>query len=214
MQRTLDGKVFETKSSVGSHQSSADIMREIEKDEVFYLESGGGVTFSGGEPLMQAEALKEILELCREKEYHTAIDTSGHANNGALNEAIDLSGLWLFDLKLMDDAKHVEYTGISNEQALRNLEILARAGKTIIIRFPLIPGITDGNENLEAIAGHMKKLDLNRIDILPYHSIAKDKYKRMGKLFLLDEVKEPGEERINEVKKYFTQWGFSVEVGG
>ncbi len=206
--------MFETELAVGGQRSAVELMMEIQKDEVFYLESGGGVTFSGGEPLMQAEALKEILELCRTKGYHTAIDTSGHANNGALNEVIDLAGLWLFDLKFMDDAKHVEYTGISNELALRNLETLARAGKNIIIRFPLIPGITDGSENLEAIAGQMKKLDLNRIDILPYHSIAKDKYKRMGKMFLLDEVKEPGEERINEVKKYFTRWGLSVEVGG
>jgi pyruvate formate lyase activating enzyme len=114
----------------------------------------------------------------------------------------------------MDDVKHVEYTGVSNELALKNLETLARAGKSIIIRFPLIPGITDGKDNLEAIAALMKKLDLKRIDILPYHAIAKDKYKRMGKVFLLDGLKEPGEEIIKEINDFFSSLGFVAVIGG
>jgi pyruvate formate lyase activating enzyme len=214
VQRTLDGKVFETKSSVGSHQSPAEMMKEIEKDEIFYLESRGGVTFSGGEPLMQGEALKELLEACTLKGYHTTVDTSGHAEHAAVKKVMGLVNLWLFDLKLMDDYKHVEYTGVSNELALKNLETLARAGKNIIIRFPLIPGITDGKDNLEAIAALMKKLDLQRIDILPYHSIAKDKYKRMGKVFLLDRLKEPGEELINDVCEFFRNKGLVAGIGG
>ena len=214
MQRTLDGRVFETKSAVGGRRSAADLMKEIGKDEVFYLESGGGVTFSGGEPLMQAEALKELLNACAMKEYHTAVDTSGHVENGAVKKVMEMVNLWLFDLKLMDDVKHVEYTGVSNELALKNLETLARAGKDIIIRFPLIPGITDGRENLEAIATLMKKLDLKRIDILPYHSIAKDKYKRMGKIFLLDGLKEPGDEKVKEVNDFFRNKGLVAGIGG
>jgi pyruvate formate lyase activating enzyme len=214
VQRTLDGRVFETKSAVGGRRSAVDLMKEIEKDEIFYQESGGGVTFSGGEPLMQADSLKELLELCRKKGYHTAVDTSGHSDNGALKQVIDLADLWLFDLKLMDDVKHVEYTGVSNELALKNLEILARAGKNIIIRFPLIPGITDYDENLEGIASGMKQLSLNRIDILPYHSIARDKYKRMGKIFLLDGIIDPGEKRINEVNDFFRNKGLAVGIGG
>jgi pyruvate formate lyase activating enzyme len=214
VQRTLDGCVFETRSAVGGRRSAADVMNEIEKDEIFYQESGGGVTFSGGEPLMQADALRELLVLCKEKGYHTAVDTCGHAENGALKKVMEMVDLWLFDLKLMDDVKHVEYTGVSNELALKNLEILARAGKDIIIRFPLIPGITDGRENLEAIATLMKKLDLKRIDILPYHSIAKDKYKRMGKIFFLDGLKEPGDEKVTEVNDFFRNKGLVAGIGG
>ena len=214
MQRILDGKVFESKSSIGSRQSAVDVMQEIEQDEIFYLESGGGVTFSGGEPLMQAEALKELLQLCREKGYHTAVDTSGHSDSSALKQVIHLADLWLFDLKLVDDAKHIEYTGVSNELALRNLETLARNGRNIIIRFPLITGITDKDENLKGIALLMKKLNLNRIDIIPYHSIAKEKYKRIGKVFLLEGLIEPAEVRTNEVKEFFMGFGFVAGIGG
>ena len=91
MQRVLDGKSFETELAVGSWQSAGEVMKEIEKDEVFYRESGGGVTFSGGEPLMQPEALQELLELCRIKNYHTAIDTSGHAEPDALQRVMELA---------------------------------------------------------------------------------------------------------------------------
>jgi pyruvate formate lyase activating enzyme len=203
--RVLDGKNFEKKLTVGSWRSAVEIMREIDKDAIFYEESGGGVTFSGGEPLMQAEALQELLELCSQKGYHTAIDTSGHAEPAAVKLVMDLADLWLFDLKIMNDAKHFEYTGVSNELSLRNLERLAQAGKEIIIRFPLITGITDGKENLEEIANLMKKLGLNRIDILPYHSIARDKYRRMGIAYKLDQLKEPTKMKISEVQDFFVR---------
>lgn len=214
MQRVMDGKSFETKLTVGNWQLAVEVMKEIEKDEVFYRESGGGVTFSGGEPLMQFEALHELLELCRKKGYHTAIDTSGHAELDAVQRVMKLVDLWLFDLKLMDDTKHVEYTGVSNELALKNLKTLALARKGIIIRFPLIPGITDGKDNLEAIAKHMKKLGLRNIDILPYHAIARDKYRRLGKEFLLAGLKEVSDDMINKIAQFFVDKGFTVGVGG
>jgi len=208
IQRTLDGRVFESKSAVGIQRSAVDVLKEIEKDEVFYKESGGGVTFSGGEPLMQPDALLEILALCKEKGYHTAIDTCGHAEPAAVKKIMELADLWLFDLKLMNDIKHVEYTGVSNELALKNLEILVKTGKEIIIRFPLIPGITDGSENLEDIAAVMKRLELKRIDILPYHDIAREKYRRLNKSFLMENINEPGEEKIKEVIGFFINQGF------
>jgi pyruvate formate lyase activating enzyme len=210
VRKVLDGKVFESKLAVGSWQSAGDIMGEIDKDAVFYQESKGGVTFSGGEPMMQADALCELLELSAGKGYHTAIDTSGHAEPAAVKKVMELADLWLFDLKIMNDARHVEYTGVSNELALKNLQALALARKEIIIRFPLIPGITNGLDNLEEIAGLMKKLGLNRIDILPYHAIAKDKYRRMGKAFLSEGVREPEEESVNKTIKFYTEKGFLV----
>jgi pyruvate formate lyase activating enzyme len=210
VERVLDGMEFTSKSAVGSWQSAIELMQEIEKDEVFYQESGGGVTFSGGEPLMQAEALEEILALCRQKGFHTAIDTSGHAEPATVKKIMELADLWLFDLKLMNDIRHVEYTGVSNELALKNLEILAKAGKEIIIRFPFIPGITDYPDNLEDIAVLMKNLNLKRIDVLPYHAIARDKYKRMNRTYLLDNVNEPTGERVEEVKGYFRGKGLVV----
>ncbi len=214
VQRVLDGKCFETESAVGSLQSAVEVMKEIDKDAVFYAESGGGVTFSGGEPLMQPVALQELLHLCKSKGYHTAIDTSGHAEPAALQQLIELADLWLFDLKIMDDARHVEYTGVSNELALKNLQALALAGKEVIIRYPFIPGITDETENMKQIAVLMNKLKLNQIDILPYHSIAKEKYRRMGKAFMLEGMEEPDETKVNEVVDFFGSKGFLVGKGG
>ena len=214
VRKMLDGKEYEKKLAVGSWQSATDVMKEIDKDEVFYAESGGGVTFSGGEPLMQAEALRELLLLCREKGYHTAVDTCGHAEPAAVKQIAGIVDLWLFDLKLMDDIKHVEYTGVSNELALKNLDTIARTGREIIIRFPLIPGITDEEDNLSKVANHMRKLNLERIDILSYHCIARDKYRRMGKVFLLDGLKEPSVAKVEEVKEYFIKKGLSVRQGG
>ena len=212
MRRILDGKAIESQLAVGSWQSAVNLMKEIKKDEIFYLESGGGVTFSGGEPLMQADALKEILVLCKENGYHTAVDTSGHAEPAALKKVLNMTDLWLFDLKLMDDVKHVEFTGVSNDLALKNLEILAGAGKDMIIRFPLIPGITDDHENLEEIAALMKRLGLKKINILPYHAIAKEKYRRMGKTNLLEHLKEPESNDIEKIKEYFKQKGFNART--
>jgi pyruvate formate lyase activating enzyme len=199
VKRKMDGRDYKSELAVGSWQSAEEIMKEIEKDSVFYRKSGGGVTFSGGEPLMQADALQEILLLCKERGFHTAVDTSGYAEPAAFNKIRELPDLWLYDLKLTDDLKHVEFTGVSNEFSLKNLEIIAKAGKEIIIRFPLIPGITDEIENLHGISTMMKQLNLQRIDVLPYHAIAHEKYRRMGKMNYLEGVKEPEQSRVDEI---------------
>jgi pyruvate formate lyase activating enzyme len=212
VKRMLDGRSFETQSAVGSRQSAAEVIKEIEKDEVFYLESGGGVTFSGGEPLMQADALKEILLLCKTKGYHTAIDTSGHVEPAAVKKIMALADLWLFDLKLMDDSRHLEFTGVSNELAQKNLEMLVAKGKEIIIRFPLIPGVTDDELNLNGIRNLMKELGLKKIDILPYHSIAKEKYHRLGKRYMLEDIPEPTNAKVEMVKEYFLKFGLDART--
>jgi pyruvate formate lyase activating enzyme len=201
--RELDGKLFSNQSAVGSWQLAVNVMAEIEKDMVFYRESGGGVTFSGGEPLMQPDFLAEMLELCKSHGIHTAIDTCGHAEPGAFRKVMDSADLFLYDLKLMDDAQHMKYTGVSNLLALKNLEMLANAGKEILIRFPVIPGITDGEENIRQIAILMNRLHLHRIDILPYHSIARDKYRRMNREYLLPEIKEPTGNEMKQLKHFF-----------
>jgi pyruvate formate lyase activating enzyme len=210
LQRSLDEKVYLIKSAVGSWQSAGEVMTEIEKDIVFYRESGGGVTFSGGEPLMQADFLAEMLKKCRKAGLHTVVDTCGHAEPAALAKCIDLADLWLFDLKIMDDLQHLEYTGVSNEILLKNLESLCKAGNRVVIRFPVIPGITDMLTNMEAIAVKMIQLGLNTISILPYHAIAKDKYRRMEKEFMMEEVAEPDEEKMRMIREFFTGKGLEI----
>lgn len=208
--RELDGKHFENTLTVGSWQSAGEVMQEIEKDAVFYAESGGGVTFSGGEPLMQADFLVELLTLCKQKGIHTAIDTCGHAEPAAPEKVMGLADLWLFDLKLMDDLKHIEYTGVSNELTLSNLKRLADKGKEIIIRFPVIPGITDDEENLDELVKLMKRLRLSRIDLLPYHATAREKYRRFGRDYMLGGIKSPSEIRMSELKAFFAKAGLGV----
>lgn len=159
---------------------------------------------------MQVSALEELLSLCKKRGYHTAIDTSGHAEPAGINRVMDLADLWLFDLKIMDDLRHVEFTGVSNEMALYNLQKLARAHKDIIIRFPLIPGINDSVNNLEEIGKLMNSLNLGRLDILPYHDIAREKYKRFGRQYVLKDVKEPDETLIGHVKDFFQGLGIDV----
>lgn len=212
--RVFDGRDFHREETIGKWYSEKELMHEIEKDMVFYRESGGGVTFSGGEPLMQADALAQLLHLCKERELHTVVDTSGHAKPAAMKKVMPFTDLWLYDLKLMDDQQHVEYTGVSNDLALKNLEMLSSRGNKVIIRFPLVPGITDGIENLEGIAFLMRKNRLNRIDILPYHSIAREKYRRLGQSYLLENLVEPDEIRIDEVRSFFSGLGFETGPDG
>ncbi len=187
-----------------------DVFREIESDLFFYSESGGGMTLSGGEPMMQDDFAFELLKLCKDKGIHTAIDTSGHAEPASFRKILTLADLFLFDLKLIDDARHVEYTGVSNELALRNLEMVARSGSSIIIRFPVIPGITDDPSNIRMIAGLMKRLQLNRIDLLPYHSFARDKYRRLGRDYLLDGVEEPKPSQMEMIREVFFNSGIDT----
>ena len=213
-EKRMDGKLYEKKSAVGSWQSAEEVISEIDKDLVFYQESHGGVTFSGGEPLMQPDFLVELLELCRERGYHTAVDTCGHAEPAMLKRVMDKTDLFLYDLKLLDDAKHVKYTGLSNELSIKNLEMIARIGKEVIIRFPVIPGITDCQDNLEGVSALMKKLGLKKIDLLPYHTIGKEKYRKLKREFLIEGVIGPTEERMKELFAYFEERSFIVNIGG
>ncbi len=204
IQRQLDGKVFERKSVVGSQLPADKVMLEIEKDKVFYDQSGGGVTFSGGEPMVQADFIAELLRLCQQRGIHTAIDTCGHAEQASFEKIMGLADLFLYDIKLMDDSRHMQYTGVSNKLALNNLEMLAKNGQDIIVRFPVVPGITDDDENLSGILVLMDRLHLDNIHLLPYHSIARDKYRRMGTEYMLSDLAEPSPEDMSRIKKYFT----------
>lgn len=212
VRREVDGVRIERQLAVGSWRLAGEVFEEIAKDEVFYTESGGGVTFSGGEPLMQPEFLEEMLKLCTNKGYHTAIDTCGHAPPAVVGRIMDFSDLWLYDLKLMDDAKHVEYTGVSNELALENLETLARRGKEVIIRLPVIPGITDTPENTAAISKIMTRLHLKRISILPYHAIARDKYRRFHREYLLEGLREPEKNELEKIRDFFINEGMEADI--
>ena len=200
---------------VGSRMSVAEVMEEIEKDYAFYDESGGGVTFSGGEPFMQHDFLKELLKECSKKGIHTTVDTCGYVKKGILLDMCDFIDLFLYDLKILDDSEHIKYTGVSNKIILDNLKQLIKLKKRIFIRIPVIPGINDDEENIDKFAEFLSELrGIEQINFLPYHNIAMEKYKRLGKGYGLKEIKVPSEEKMEEIKNKYESLGFNVKIGG
>jgi len=203
------GGIIEKKMSVD------EVISEIEKDIIFYDESGGGVTFSGGEPLIQVPFLLAVLKACRDKEIHTVVDTSGYAPAETFVGICSMIDLVLFDLKLMDDEMHRLYTGVSNKKILNNLETLSASGTPHRIRFPLIPGITDTDENIRSMAKFVRALDsVDRIDILPMHRIADEKYSRLGMENRIADKQPPSPGEIAFIKGQFEDYGFTVSIGG
>ena len=206
---------FPGKVSIGERVSVEHVLAEIEKDTVFYDESGGGVTFSGGEPLLQPGFLSALLLECREREIHTIVDTCGYAVPQIFNSIIDKVDLFFYDMKLMDKEKHIEYTGVSNDRVNENLKTLSEKEKAVVIRFPVIPGITDSEKNLNDIADFLSPLKgIDEIPLLPHHDTAAAKYKKFKKENLMVGVKPPPAERIEEIEKRFTGSGLKVKIGG
>lgn len=199
---------------VGKTVSSDYVMKEIEKDLIFYDQSGGGVTFSGGEPLMQPEFLAEILEKCKARDIHTAVDTCGYANWEVLSGIAGLTDLFLYDIKHMDDLVHTRTVGVSNRIILENLGKLARVHSNIIIRFPLVPGINDDRANIEKTAQFISRVGIREVNILPYHNTGMDKYARLGRNYRLTDTREPSKELTDKACEIFSEYGINVKIGG
>lgn len=211
----INDKTFEVTETVGTQMSVEEVMSEIEKDILIYDDSKGGVTFSGGEPLAQPDFLLELLNACTEKEIHTAVDTSGHANAKILEKIMPFTNLFLFDLKLANQAAHKQYTGVSNTQILKNLDLIYQAKKEIIIRIPLIPEITDTEQNLETLRKIIAAYPtIKRVDILPFHNIAKSKYERFGKDYILHHSNPYDPLKAEEIAGFFRETVETVSVGG
>lgn len=193
----------------------ASVKAEVMKDEIFYDQSGGGVTCSGGEPMAQIGFLEALLRTGKEVGLHTAVDTCGYAPWGDFERIAPLADLFLFDLKLMDNDEHLKYTGVPNDLILSNLTALAARGNNVIVRVPLVPGITDTANNLEAIAAFLKPLpSLQRISLLPYNKLGEDKIDRYQlsrrRLALEPQSAADLEERAAKLRAD----GFIVKIGG
>ena len=200
---------------IGNSVTAGQVMAEIRKDVIFYDESGGGATFSGGEPLMQPTFLAVLLNLCRAEAIHTTVDTSGFASAETMADITKKADLILFDLKFMDDAAHRHHTGVSNDRILENLAIAATSGTPIRIRIPLIPRITDSRGNLEGIADRVRSVGtVTHVDLLPFHPTADGKYQRLGRTNPMAGVAAPAADAVDAVKEIFRARGFNVTMGG
>lgn len=168
-------------SWIGKEVDSADIIHEVLQDQIFYKESKGGITLSGGEPLLQKEFSLEILQECKAQGLHTAIETNLLTDTATLDVFIPWVDLWMCDLKTVDDELHKECTGHSNALILRNLKLLATLGVPMIIRTPVIPRINDSEQAIESICRFIQALP-NRpfYELLGFHSLGFVKFKNLG----------------------------------
>ena len=205
----------QTVEFIGKTISVDEVLAEITKDTVFYDESRGGVTFSGGEPLMQPSFLIELLDACKQLELHRSVDTSGYAETQILLEAATRTDLFLYDLKHMDSEKHSRFTGVSNEIILSNLEVLSRQGTEIIIRFPIIPGFNSDQKNIDKTGAFIASLPgVSRINILPYHCTATVKYKKFGLKYGATDIGRPDRDQLESIARQLETYDLQVNIGG
>jgi pyruvate formate lyase activating enzyme len=200
---------------VGREVAAADLVKEVMRDRIFFDDSGGGVTLSGGEPLMQFDFLVDVLDRLRARGVHTALDTCGFAPWADLQAAAERASLVLYDLKLMDEVRHRQATGQSNRAILENLRNLARVHDQIWIRVPIIPGVNDDAVNLEATARFLAPLQgVRQVDLLPYHPTGVAKFARLGKSYALAGTPTPTQQRLEELAAIFRARGLTTTLGG
>jgi pyruvate formate lyase activating enzyme len=190
-----------------------EVMADIERETPFYDESHGGVTFSGGEPLMQPGFLCALLEACRKQEIHTVVDTSGFANWNVFERIRASVDMFLYDLKNMDSLRHREVTGVPNEVILENLRHLNAVGATCIVRIPLIPGINDDEENLVESGKFLASLShIESVELMGFHDIAQAKYEALGREYLLTGIKPPAEAEMHHAAEILRSYGLVVVI--
>jgi pyruvate formate lyase activating enzyme len=199
----------------GKHFSVEDLMDELIKDRVFYDESSGGITFSGGEPLIQYKFVSECLKECKLSGLQTAVDTSGYVPFVTFENIYEYTDIFLYDIKLIDDTEHKKFTDVSNELILNNLKELTNLGNKVVVRIPLIPEITDTQKNLSDIAAFIARLkNVQQIDLLPYNKISENKYKRFKRTSSLGELETQSQEKLLEIKSLFDNLNINVSLRG
>lgn len=199
----------------GQEASTEEILEEIKKDVVFYRQSGGGATFSGGEPLLQHEFLCSLLEACKGESIHTTVDTTGYTSPAILEQVAANTDLFLYDIKTLDDDLHRQYTGVSNQRILANLRLLAAWKKDIIIRVPIIPDINDNEISIRSIGIFIGQIGgVRELHLLPYHQGGMEKYQRLGMEYSMKWTPPPRQEKLEELLTIARHHVPVVSVGG
>ncbi len=195
---------------IGRRMSCAEVIDVVEKDIPFYIESGGGVTFSGGEPLMQSPFLEELLNLCRRMNIHTTVDTSCHAPPDIFMRTAEYADLLLCDIKLVDEVDMMRNTGVSGRLILNNIRLLAERGDDFRLRLPVVPGITDSEKNLAGIRDFIHSLKTAPLlELLPYHAAWMEKYRRLG-MQCPQEMASNTDNHLENVSKFFSAAGIKI----
>ncbi len=206
-------KAFEM---LGSNIPISELMKKIDNESIFFDQSGGGVTFSGGEPLMHSDYLINALKECGKRMYHRVVDTTAFANLETIMEIAENCEMFLIDLKVMDSKKHKEFTGVNNEKILSNIVELSKTNCEIIFRIPLISGVNSDLANIKKTAEFINSLEGNKtkINLLPYHKVAENKLVKMGKAEDFIEFETPNDDEISNIILIFNKYGIDASVGG
>lgn len=200
----------------GRRITAEEVTEIVEKERVFFDKSGGGVTFSGGEPLQQSDFLITLLNEFGRRGIHRVVDTTGFTRSETLLEVAKRTDLFLYDLKMMDSAQHKKWTGVGNEKILQNLSLLACKGANINIRIPLVKGVNDNEENILQTVNFIAGLagEKKRVNLLPYHNIMANKFLRLGTTFDPTGMGEVSEEDQARIIKRFNEFGLNASIGG
>lgn len=198
----------------GKRMTVADVMRELQKEENLYRRSGGGITLSGGEPLAQPDFARELLKACKEKGWHTAMETTGFTTPEVIADVFPYVDLALTDIKAINPAIHLANTGIENSQILENLLRISFLTKTIV-RIPVIPGVNDNPEEIHNIAEFARLMsNVDTLHLLPYHSFGENKYGLLGRIYPMGEADSIAESKMELLKREVESSGFHCHIGG
>lgn len=203
--RELNGKI----------RTPEEVFKIVDQDKVFYEQSGGGVTFSGGEPMLHTEFIQKVASMCKEAGYSVAIETCGNFCLQPVLKIMDVVDYLLFDIKIIDEEKHIKYCGKSNKKIHRNFEALMDKAE-IIPRVPIIPSVNDSPVDIALLCKFFSqyKGELKKIHILPYHNLGLGKYDALCQHYLLNDIKPPADEDMEKIKRDLENCGFEVEIGG
>jgi len=201
------------KQIAGKEYTVDEVMKEVLKDRVFYKNSKGGVTLSGGEPLIYAAFVEELLMELKKENIHTAVDTCGAVDFKVLERISKYTDLFLYDIKSMDEEKHILYTGVSNKNIINNLINLSKIHNNINLRLPIIEGINADENHIFEILKLIKNTNIKKINLLPYHDIAMHKYEKLGRKYY-EYMKRPADEKLKRYIDIIEKEGYRVKIGG
>ena len=200
---------------VGREMTAEEVVAEVLEDRPFYEESGGGVTLSGGEPLLRRDFAVEILRRCRQEGLHTAVETNLAAPWDDVAEFLPVTDLFMVDVKLVGSEAHARWTGAGNEDILANLRRLAEEPRTLVVRTPVVPGVNDSPEDIGAVADLVRGFpNLDYYELLPYHPLGTGKYESLGMEYTLADLERPPPQQMDALARAAAERGIAVRVAG
>lgn len=211
VKRKLGDNTFDDVQQVGYSIESGQLVEQIARDEVFFDESGGGVTFSGGEPLLQPDFLLECLHGCKQRSIQTCVDTAGAVDTPLMDEIIPFTDIFLFDVKTMNRDVFAEYVGTGFDIVAKNLAKVAEKARRVIIRIPVIPGVNNDERSIDQIVSVLHQYPrIREVSLLPFHRTGFDKYRRLGRKWQMGDAHNLSQEDLQPMNEKFTAAGFQL----